>query len=281
MLGEKVFDQALRSFYSQHRFQRATAEDFRQCFGHGTVMPLQTFFEQWIDRPFLPRLTVQNVESSMPNPVITLRITQAEPVFSLPVELRLTTATGAVITNCLLTQARQQIETRIPGPLLDLEVDPRGKLLLELPADTHALDKPLLQAKAAYEGLLAAHRANQLDALGNQSKELRNIFRRFSAAMNVEQLRRQLSDRGPLDAKTKLQIEESEQLKAAMESFFAKAVQPADLGRLLREIAESADEIHDGVRDNKPEQIASNLPKLTKAWGQFSGHVRACSRIGF
>jgi len=102
-----------------------------------------------------------------------------------------------------------------------------------------------------------------------------------SMALEVEQHRTRLADRQPLDARTKLRLEECEQLKLAIESFFGEAGKTADLRGLTRDIAESADEIHDGVRDKKPDTIAPHLTKLTQAWEQFSHHVRTCSQIGY
>jgi len=100
-------------------------------------------------------------------------------------------------------------------------------------------------------------------------------------ALEIERSRRRLEDRGPLDAKTKLQHEQYEQLKLALESFFCKGGQAPTLGRLLRDIADSADEIHHAVGDKKPESISADVAKLTPAWGQFSQHVRACSGIEY
>jgi aminopeptidase N len=281
VLGEEAFDNTLRSFYARHAFRQATQDDFQKSFGTCETISLETFFKQWIDRPVLPRITVEALPSDESSKGIVLRLDQTEPVFRLPVEFRITTAAGSVITSCLLTQARQQIETRIQGPLLYLEVDPGGKLLLESQMDTNFLVQNLIQAKTVYESLLAAHRADQPAALDSCASDLRDTFRWFSTALEIEQHRARLAGRQPLDARTKLRLEECEQLKLAIESFFGNAGKTADLRGLVRDIAESADEIHDGVRDKQPDTIAPHLTKLTQAWGQFSHHVRTCSQIGY
>jgi len=281
MMGDEEFDQALRSFYSQYAFRPATLDDFKKSFGAGTVMPLHAFFSQWIDRPVLPRVTAEPLASKESSKAIVLRLDQAEPAYVLPVELRLTTAAGSTITSCLLTQARQQLETQIKGPLLHLEVDPGGRLLLESQCDTNALIKILLQARTDYERLLAAHVANKSDALDASARTLCDTFRQFSLALEVEQLRERLTGQQPLNVRTELRLEEYEQLKLAIQSFFGKAGTTADFRGLLRDIAESADEIHDGVRDKQPDSIPPHLMKLTQTWEQFSHHVRTCSQIGY
>jgi hypothetical protein len=280
IMGGEDFDQALRSFYARHSFRQVSQDDFKQSFAACEVMSVQTFFKQWIDRPVLPCLTVETVQPAGSDRIV-LRLHQTEPVFTLPVEFRLATAEGDMVTSCLLTQAWQEIETRIRGTLLYVEVDPKRKLLLESQSDSNALIKTLLKAKALYEGLLAAHRANNLDSLNKCANELCDVFRQFSTALEIEQHRARLAGRQPLDARTQARLEEYEQLKWNLESFFGKAAKTADLRGLMRDIAESADEIHDGVRDKQPETIAPHLSKLTQDWEQFSQHVRTCSHIGY
>ena len=101
----------------------------------------------------------------------------------------------------------------------------------------------------------------------------------------IEKLRQQLAGEGARDPKMKLRIqlrlEEYEQLKAAIESFFGNTSREAELLRLMRDIAESADDIHDCIRDKTPQPIAAHLTQLTQAWEQFSQIVRTCSRIGY
>jgi len=278
-LGAERFGESLRRFWAQNAFGQPTLDDFLNSFGAGETLPLPMFFSQWIKRPVLPRLTVEGVGG--PGQAIVLRVNQAEPVFTLPLELRLTTAAGAALTSCLLTQAQQRIQTQIRSPLLGLEVDPGGKLLLEIQSDTNHLVQTLLQARTCYQNLLAAHRANKPTALFNQAHDLRDTFREFKTALEIERLRQYLAGKKSLDARTKMRLDEYEQQKSALEAFFGSRGQEAELRRLVGTIAESADEIHDCIRDKTPEPIAGHLKELTQAWKQFSQMVRTCSGIGY
>ena len=66
-LGDEVFFDALRRFYTEHRFQTAGFDELRRAFESsaaqsGTPMPLGAFFDQWLNRPDAPALELRDTE---------------------------------------------------------------------------------------------------------------------------------------------------------------------------------------------------------------------------
>ncbi len=83
-IGREAFDRAIRRFWRSHRFKVAGWSDLRAAFEAEAGQPLQTFFEQWIDREGLPSVTL-----SADAEAAAVQLSQGKPVYALTVPLQL------------------------------------------------------------------------------------------------------------------------------------------------------------------------------------------------
>jgi aminopeptidase N len=60
MTGDEVFYQSLRDFIDAERFRRASWDDIKKAFEKNYKKDLEWFFRQWIERPGLPHIRVEN-----------------------------------------------------------------------------------------------------------------------------------------------------------------------------------------------------------------------------
>jgi len=84
-LGDTIFFQGLRDFFQAHRGQRAGWDDLAAAFTRTAGRDLAPFFQQWLDRPDIPRLTLTDVSLDQRGGVsrIGLRISQQGEPFRL------------------------------------------------------------------------------------------------------------------------------------------------------------------------------------------------------
>ena len=94
MLGDENFSLALRDFYTNHRYQKASFNDLRVSFEKFSKNPLQDVFTQWVHRTGAPSLKLQDSALIQKGDgyllKFTLSQTQTGEDFSLDVPLAVT-----------------------------------------------------------------------------------------------------------------------------------------------------------------------------------------------
>jgi hypothetical protein len=92
ILGDKAFDQVLRSFATQYVDKPATVDDFRKLAEYPYGQSLQPFFSQWLDSTGAPefhnKYTVFRIAKGFR---VVGEISQDLDLFRMPVELRIDT----------------------------------------------------------------------------------------------------------------------------------------------------------------------------------------------
>jgi aminopeptidase N len=88
-VGTETFWDGLRAYYGQYRHQNASTRDFRAVMEDVSGQALAPFFNQWTRRPGHPVIEgTWRHDATAGECMVTLRQTQEEPPFQVPVEIR-------------------------------------------------------------------------------------------------------------------------------------------------------------------------------------------------
>ena len=130
-LGDQVFIAALRHFYQDHLFHRASWDDLRRAFEAEAHHSLRDYFRQWLTRTGAPTLEVREARAVKKGDGYELLATLAQSQPGAPYHLRVPLAVQldgrdtAWETTVALDQARQQIRLTVPALPWRLAVDPQ------------------------------------------------------------------------------------------------------------------------------------------------------------
>ncbi len=131
-VGTGTFWKGLRAYYNRYRHQNASTRDFRTVMEEVSEEDLSRFFDQWTRRPGHPVVEgTWRYDSGASECVVTLRQTQNEPPFHVPVEMAF--GEESRDTTTLVLRAREE-QTRVDCAQAPTTVtlDPNTELLAEL-----------------------------------------------------------------------------------------------------------------------------------------------------
>jgi len=124
MLGDETFFNALRRFYTEHRFEKAGVDDFKHAFEAESGQTLGRFFERWIQGQDLPQLT--SAYTVAPDGTsVTITLKQPGPqLFDFPITATLALADGTfedhtVVVTDVETRATWPLKTRLKTVVLN------------------------------------------------------------------------------------------------------------------------------------------------------------------
>lgn len=128
LLGSDTFNKALKNFYEEQAFKRATWGDITRAFSKTAGADLTWFFDQWLGRTGGPELGLAGVSTreSEDGYLTSFKITQKDPAYTMTVPARLTTGNnGEVIEkNFEIKEKNNDFTiTSAASPTL-LELDP-------------------------------------------------------------------------------------------------------------------------------------------------------------
>lgn len=134
-LGSEVFNAGIRRFYEENRFQRAGWQELEDAFSAAAELPLNWFFEQWIERSGAPRLEVEGFrrEEADDGWRIRGRLLQSEPPWRLliPVVAELADGTEERM-HVGLEKAETAVDMRVAKRPVAVHVDPDYQVFREL-----------------------------------------------------------------------------------------------------------------------------------------------------
>ncbi|MDX8411025.1 MAG: M1 family aminopeptidase [Mariprofundaceae bacterium] len=136
-MGDEAFISALRRFYQEHEFRRASFADIEKTFGEAARA---VGFGQWLKRPGAPQLAVSQARSRAVGDVFELHFTleqvQDAPPFQLvvPVAVSLEGLDQAFQTELILRDKRVDIRLSLPRRPLRVDIDPRFDVFRRLAA---------------------------------------------------------------------------------------------------------------------------------------------------
>lgn len=137
-LGHEAFDAAVRRYIDEHRNRAVETDDFRLTLEAATGKSLERFFEQWLTRPGIPRVQVEQ-SFDVSNNMLTIKATQTQlidrfnPAYALRIPVVATFADGSARTFVLETSTREatQVFAANQRPVT-IEIDPRLTLAASL-----------------------------------------------------------------------------------------------------------------------------------------------------
>ena len=91
LVGDEVFLNGLRTFYAEHRYDKAGTDDLRLAMEKASGRPLERYFERWVLDSSLPRV---RYTTTIKSDAVEIGYEQLGEVFDLPVTITLQYADG-------------------------------------------------------------------------------------------------------------------------------------------------------------------------------------------
>ena len=131
-LGDEAFKRGVRRYVAVHRGKSVEPDDLRRAFEDATGAQLQTFFEQWVERPGHPQLDVSWRWDAAAK-AVKLRVKQKTSApFVLDVPVQLTGDFGTERWVAHIDRLDQELERPLPGEPQVVEVDRDTTLLMDV-----------------------------------------------------------------------------------------------------------------------------------------------------
>lgn len=136
-IGEENFIRGLRKFYSQKKHQRASWQDLEDIFSEVSAQDLSLFFEQWLKRTDIPKLSLQDisVEQRDGQSITTFTLTQTSRdniPYLLKVPVTIKTISGMKTQEFTINQQQQTFTITTDTMPLELIIDKNYDLFREL-----------------------------------------------------------------------------------------------------------------------------------------------------
>ncbi len=132
--GEEAFWESLRRMVRVNMFERAGWDDFEEIFSDEAERNFRPFFEQWVQRPGAPELSLQDVHAEDRDGqwTVTGTITQEHPAYELNLPLYLETENQPVHETINITSEKKSFEISASSRPLRLAVDPENHIFRRL-----------------------------------------------------------------------------------------------------------------------------------------------------
>jgi aminopeptidase N len=133
-IGAEGFDAALRLFWRDWRFRRASWADLRRAFEQSTQRDLSGFFAQWLLRRGAPRVWIEQakVERASSTYRVSITLSQEGPPYALRVPIVLTTEAGREDRQLEFEGPRQEHTLELGSRPRTLTLDPEYRLFRQL-----------------------------------------------------------------------------------------------------------------------------------------------------
>jgi hypothetical protein len=133
-IGTEAFDRAIRAFYRDYRFRRASWADVEAAFSRSSGQPLGPLFEHWLTRTGAPQLTIPSAAAKRAgsNWDLFVVLAQGTPPYPLDVPIAISTTKGEKTVRVPLTQARNAATITVQGKPLAVALDPEFQIWRQL-----------------------------------------------------------------------------------------------------------------------------------------------------
>jgi hypothetical protein len=180
-VGDDSFWAALRDFYRNFLFKRASWQDLRLLFERHAGRSLEVFFRQWIERPGAPQIRLEGVRQESDNQGYrtTGRLIQEKPYFDVALKLDLDTKDGPIEQTVHLSGRQSKFEISSNTRPFALIADPDYHLFRQLTADEIPPTVNTLKGSTSIVLVIG----KRMGRVG------RPIARHFASAMGIEPTR--------------------------------------------------------------------------------------------
>ncbi len=135
-IGETAFVGGLRLFWQRHRQRSAGWDDLRRAFEESSGVALGWFFEQWLERPGAPLLSLgaHRVEQTAQGYRVEIEVLQKAPAYRLKLPLQLVTLDGVETRHATIDSALNRLDFELAARPLALQIDPGSEIFRRLTA---------------------------------------------------------------------------------------------------------------------------------------------------
>jgi hypothetical protein len=122
LVGDETFFSAVRRFYTEQKFQRASTDDLRRAFEAESGRPLDRFFDRWIYGAEIPE--VRYARTISPGAVAVRFEQVGEFLFDIPVTVTVTYTDGRT-QEAVVPVTDRVVEWKMPtsGPVRQVEIN--------------------------------------------------------------------------------------------------------------------------------------------------------------
>ncbi len=166
LLGEELFWRAINHYLKKNEYENVETTDFKEAVEESTGRELDWFFDEWFLKSGVPEFAVSYRYDGATKQVL-MRVEQRQPitgltpVFTVPVDVRVTTASGAKTYTVTIDRASQDVTFPADSAPLAVQFDPEGYV-------PKTLSFPRSRQELAYvlaNGTTAIERSDAAEAL--------------------------------------------------------------------------------------------------------------------
>jgi aminopeptidase N len=130
-VGDAVFQKILQTYYGEYRLTNATSTDFERIAEKISGLELTQFFNQWLRKPGIPRLSIQST-SKRNHMDLTLLQNQKNISFQFPMQLKILFKDGTSVIETIDVKGQAtHFKKTYTKKVSSFEVDPNTELLFE------------------------------------------------------------------------------------------------------------------------------------------------------
>jgi aminopeptidase N len=133
LAGDAAFFDALRAYYAAYAYSNATTEDFKAVCEAASGIDLDPFFGEWVYQAGYPEYECAwTAYSDGLRYHLDLYVDQVQtdaPVFTIPIEIRVTTAAAAIVQRLPVTSAHEVYRLVFDDEPVGVEFDPFSRIL--------------------------------------------------------------------------------------------------------------------------------------------------------
>ena len=129
-IGAEAFERAIRAFYRDYRFKRASWADLEAAFSQASGHSLAPLFRQWLTRTGAPQVSIANAtaEPAGTGWRMKLSVAQSAAPYHLDVPTAVHTATGEEMLRMSISKESESVSVTVKGKPLSVAVDPEFQL---------------------------------------------------------------------------------------------------------------------------------------------------------
>jgi carboxyl-terminal processing protease len=174
------------------------------------------------------------------------------------------------------TLAKQTGKENIDTPKLAAQIAVQLR-----PSSMPAVDAAWKQVQAEYDALAAAYAQKDWKSVGAHADEMSELFRHGSLLTeDLSWQSERLKAEGLLNPQTEYDLFMLKRRQQEINAFFGAKSGSEAVHRLLTEIEDLSDEIHDCLRDRQPDAIPILFPQLEKRWMMLQSRRERHQKIG-
>ena len=194
MLGEDIFWKGIQHYTTQHQNQLVETRDLQRAFEDVSGRNLGWFFQQWVELPHIPDLTVRWSHS---DDVLRVTVSQKsgseQPLYTLPIAVEIGTKEGPVTHTDWMDSSTLQLSIPMKEAPSYVAFDPKKAVLAnvtynqESQAWKQQLQSPSAHARLdAVYGLKESKGAQELEDILNDTQQ--HFVLRSTAARHLGEL---------------------------------------------------------------------------------------------